>query len=150
METDVHLNSFGGTYKDAINVLTSDKLNDKAFNLIILNYVISSLIAADGSCRIDTLFDSIAKLIIRNGIDNCIIIINEVNDIRRGINSFMNLESILQKNNITIFSLEQKYFASRDVTPYGTSYTNSKTVFGHPRWPNNNCTSAQLLINCGV
>jgi hypothetical protein len=148
---DDSIENFGGRYGDIIEVLNSNILEDKTFNIIILNYVISSFIADGNRDKIFTMFKSISDFIKSKNIKNCIIIINDVNYPLRGIDLFEKILKPLKENNIKIFSTTEKYFKySTSVTPYGKRYNTILTFFGHPVFKPNKCTSAQLLVNCGV
>ena len=142
-----NISQFEIHYKNAMDFFRNQCICDTNINIIILNYLISSFIADKNTDKINELFYCIANFISKNKIKNCLIIINDVNYYLRGINSFKNILQTLNENSISIFSHKQKYF-SGDI--FGENYNNSKTVFGHPVFISNACTSAQLLINCGV
>ena len=151
VQDDDSIENFAGRYGDILEILNSDILEDKTFNIIVLNYVISSFIADGNRDKILTMFDSISNLLKNKNIQNCIIIINDVNYSLRGIDLFEKMLEQLEEKNIRILSQKKKYFQySAYVTPYGEKYDRILTFFGHPVFKPNRCTSAQLLINCGV
>lgn len=152
-ENDTFLRNVNFLQNDAIKLLDIEILTDKKFNLIILNYIISSLIADGNDDKISELFSNLAKLIIKNQINDCIFIINDMNLDIRGLNKFIDLLESLKNNNIEIFSYEPKYFYHHRLEPYGEKYLNNKTIFethyDKTAFRNNTCTSAQLLIHAG-
>lgn len=151
VQEDASIESFAGRYGDILEILNSDILENKTFNIIVLNYVISSFIADGNRDKILIMFESISNLLKNKNIQNCIIIINDVNYPLRGIDLFEKILEQLEEKNIRIFSQKKKYFQySTYVTPYGEKYERILTFFGHPVFKQNKCTSAQLLINCGV
>lgn len=142
-----NINKFEICYCDAINFFRDNFIYATNINIIILNYLISSFIADNNAAKINELFYYITNFISKNKIKNCLIVINDVNYHLRGKNSFKNILQILNDNSISIFSFKQKYFSG---STFGEKYSHSRTVFGHPVFSSNFCTSAQLLINCGV
>lgn len=158
IENDIYINSVHSRYDDVINVLNSDVLSNKKFNLILLNYLISSLIADRNDVKINEIFNNITRLIIKNQISDCIVIINDVNLDIRGRDTFINLLEAFQSNGVNIFAYKQKCFLNNRWNNggelYGERYSNNQTIFKthyeKTAFPNNTCTSAQLLINAGA
>lgn len=147
---DHMIENFNVRFGNVIEALDSDILDDKTFNLIVLNYIISSFIADGNKDKIPTLFASIANFIKKRKINNCIVIINDVNYPLRGIDFFEEIINVFNANEIDILSNKKKYFNYNNASPYGEAHNNNSTIFGHPIFGSNKCTSAQLLINCGV
>ena len=82
---------FKCSFGDATDIKFLGNLFNDNINVIILNYIVSSLYSNSEFQKLNTLYSSIAELISRNNIKNCVIIINDMNLSIRGTDTFINI-----------------------------------------------------------
>ena len=142
---------FKCSFGDATDIKFLGNLFNDNINVIILNYIVSSLYSNSEFQKLNTLYSSIAELISRNNIKNCVIIINDMNLSIRGTDTFINIIKNLKNNEVKITQQKARYFVS---PIYGTKYSSNKTIFEDffykKIFSGNKSTSAQLLVQCGV
>lgn len=145
---------FKCSFGDATEIKFLENSFNERINIIILNYIVSSLYSNNEIQKLNTLYSNIAKLISRNNIHNCVIIINDMNLSIRGTDTFIDIVTNLKNNAIRIINQKSRYFEAERTPVYGTKYYSNKTIFEdffYPRsFSNNKSTSAQLLVQCGV
>lgn len=128
-------------------------------NVLILQYIISASYPTGGAVAVNKLFDLIIDGVVkyRNKSEPFVIIINDVNSINMGRDSFMNLHSKLKSAGLN-GRASQFYFdrnIKADAQRYGTKHNNSiamatETAAKYQRYePWQYCTSTQLLIEIG-
>lgn len=141
-------------FGDATDIKFLGNLFNNKINIIVLNYVISSLYSNNELQKLNTLYSNIAKLISSNSINHCIIIINDMNLSIRGTDTFVNILTDLKNNQVNILGHKACYFEAPNTQVYGIKYSDNKTIFEDLFYPqsfqNNKSTSAQLLVQCGV
>ncbi len=145
---------FKCSFGDATDINFLENLLNDNINIIVLNYIVSSLYSNSEFQKLNSLYSVIAELISRNNIKNCVIIINDMNLSIRGTNTFVDIITKLTNNEIRIINQKARYFEAEKTPIYGTKYSSNKTIFEdlfYPQsFPNNKSTSAQLLVQCGV
>lgn len=145
---------FKCSFGDATDIIFLENLLNDNINIIVLNYIVSSLYSNSEFQKLNSLYSVIAELISRNNIKNCVIIINDMNLSIRGTNTFVDIITKLTNNEIRIINQKARYFEAEKTPIYGTKYSSNKTIFEdlfYPQsFPNNKSTSAQLLVQCGV
>lgn len=146
-ENDPCLNS---VIFDTNEILDSLPKIDEHFNIFVFEYIISSFNSKGNLADINKIYDCLIKKLIENDTKEALIIINDVNRTDRGRDKFVELIASLQSYELPIRNIKQKYF---QYDQYGQKYERIDTIFGQrfsPNlWPNNKCTSAQLIVNIG-
>lgn len=132
-------------YGDVIEYLSKTKL--RGVNVIVIQYLISHLLATDQEIKINLLYDRLIRSVINDQNDNLIIIVNDINRdlFRRYIEIFLDK---LNEAECT-FNYTRRYFKFK---PYGKVYLNSKSLHDIPveiinkYKTSKNCSSMQLII----
>lgn len=129
-------------------------------NVIVLQYIISALYAAEGRNAVNKLFDLVVESIVkaRDETEAFVILINDVNSINLGRDMFFNLRDKLQAAGL--HGECKPYYFNRNIQHegqrYGTKHEESNAMppaiaqryQDYEPWQF--CTSAQLLIEIGV
>lgn len=139
---------------DVVDINFLEKKFNSNVNIIVLNYLVSSLYSSGEFQKLNKLYSNIAELLVKNNIKNCIIIINDMNLSIRGTDTFIDIITKLTNNKVRIINQKLRYFEAERTAVYGAKYSSNKTIFEDLFYPqsfsNNKSTSAQLLVQCGV
>ncbi len=128
-------------------------------NVVVLQYIISALYAAEGRSAVNRLFDLVVESIVkaRDETEPFVILINDVNSINLGRDMFRNLQDKLQ--DAGLHGECKPYYFDRNIQHesqrYGMKHENSNAMTptiaqryqDYEPWQF--CTSAQLLIEIG-
>ena len=154
-DTITHINL---SIEDAFDFLVHSSVCD--INVVVLQYIISALYVSHGRDAVNMLFDLVIKSIVkrRNPYEPFVILINDVNSINLGRDTFLNLKDKLQNAGFHVECMP--YYFDRNIRHesqrYGEKHKESNattdSIVQKYRFyePWQFCTSAQLLIEIGV